>query len=237
MLNRAVLTGRLTKDPEVQYTTNGTPVLSFTLAVDRQFRNKQGDRDADFINCVIWRKSAENFANFTHKGALVGIDGRIQTRNYENNQGQRVYVTEVVVDNFALLEPRRQGGNGGQYNGGQSQYGGGNGSYNQGNNNNYGRGQNNTYGNNNYGGGFQNNGYQNNNNSQPVEINDEALPFNTNNSQPTQSAPQQNNNPSSNPSNGLTADQLPTGGNKPKDNKDDEKKSDNLTNSEDDLPF
>lgn len=237
MLNRAVLTGRLTKDPEVQYTTNGTPVLSFTLAVDRQFRNKQGDRDADFINCVIWRKSAENFANFTHKGALVGIDGRIQTRNYENNQGQRVYVTEVVVDNFALLEPRRQGNNGGQYNGGQSQYGGGNGSYGQGNNN-YGRGQNNGYGNNNYGGGYQNNnGYRNNNNNRPVEINDEALPFNTNNNQSTQSAPQQNNNSSSNPSNGLTADQLPTGGKKPKDDNDDKKKSDNLTNSEDDLPF
>ncbi|MCQ4965529.1 single-stranded DNA-binding protein, partial [Bifidobacterium pseudocatenulatum] len=80
---------------------------SFTLAVDRQFRNAQGERDADFINCVIWRKPAENFANFTHKGALVGIDGSLRTRSYENNQGQRVYVTEVQVDNFALLEPRR----------------------------------------------------------------------------------------------------------------------------------
>lgn len=236
MLNRAVLTGRLTKDPELQYTANGTPVLSFTLAVDRQFRNKQGDRDADFINCVIWRKSAENFANFTHKGALVGIDGRIQTRNYENNQGQRVYVTEVVVDNFALLEPRRNGNRGGQYNDNQSQYGGGNGSYNRGNNNYGNNGQSNGYGNNNYG-GYQSNGYQANNNG-PVEINDDSLPFNTNNtnSQPAQSAPQQNNQ-SSNPSNGLTADQLPTGGNKPTKNNDEKKKSDNLTNSEDDLPF
>lgn len=235
MLNRAVLTGRLTKDPEVQYTTNGTPVLSFTLAVDRQFRNKQGDRDADFINCVIWRKSAENFANFTHKGALVGIDGRIQTRNYENNQGQRVYVTEVVVDNFALLEPRRQNGNGGgQYNGGQ-QYGGNNQSYGRGNNGyGNGRNQNNGYGNNNYGGGYQNqnNGYQANNNGGAVEINDDSLPFNTN--KPAQSAPQQDS--SSKPAGDLTADQLPTGGSQPK-AKEDKKKSDNLTNSEDDLPF
>lgn len=106
MINRAVLTGRLTRDPEVRRTANGTSVCSFTLAVDRQFRNKNGDRDADFINCVIWRKPAENFANFTHKGSLVGIDGRIQTRNYENNQGDRVYVTEVVVDQFALLDSR-----------------------------------------------------------------------------------------------------------------------------------
>lgn len=110
MINRAVLTGRLTRDPELRYTTSGTAVVSFTLAVDRQFRNQNGDRDADFVNCVIWRKSAENFSNFTHKGSLVGVEGRIQTRNYENQQGNRVYVTEVVVDNFALLEPRQNGG-------------------------------------------------------------------------------------------------------------------------------
>lgn len=106
MLNRAVLTGRLTRDPELKYTQSGTAVCSFTLAVDRQFRNQNGDRDADFINCVIWRKSAENFANFTHKGSLVGVEGRVQTRNYENQQGERVYVTEIVIDNFALLEPK-----------------------------------------------------------------------------------------------------------------------------------
>ncbi|GAB6092984.1 single-stranded DNA-binding protein [Furfurilactobacillus curtus] len=108
MINRAVLTGRLTRDPEVRYTQSGAAVATFTLAVDRQFTNQQGQREADFINCVIWRKSAENFANFTHKGSLVGIEGRIQTRNYENQQGQRVYVTEVVVENFALLESRSQ---------------------------------------------------------------------------------------------------------------------------------
>ncbi|WP_373711808.1 single-stranded DNA-binding protein [Jeotgalibaca porci] len=106
MINRVILIGRLTKDPELKYTSSGTAVGSFSLAVNRQFTNANGDREADFINCVIWRKSAENFANFTHKGSLVGIDGRLQTRNYENQQGQRVYVTEVVVDNFSLLEKR-----------------------------------------------------------------------------------------------------------------------------------
>lgn len=112
MINRAVLTGRLTRDPELKYTQSGNAVCSFTLAVDRQFRNQNGDREADFINCVIWRKSAENFSNFTHKGSMVGVDGRIQVRNYENQQGQRVYVTEVIVDSFALLESRNSQGNG-----------------------------------------------------------------------------------------------------------------------------
>lgn len=107
MLNRAILTGRLTRDPELRYTTSGTAVVQATIAVDRQFKNQQGEREADFINLVIWRKAAENFANFTHKGSLIGIDGRIQTRTYENKQGQRVYVTEINVDSFSLLEPRQ----------------------------------------------------------------------------------------------------------------------------------
>lgn len=107
MLNRAILTGRLTRDPELRYTTSGTAVVQATIAVDRQFKNQQGEREADFINLVIWRKAAENFANFTHKGSLVGIDGRIQTRTYENKQSQRVYVTEINVDSFSLLEPRQ----------------------------------------------------------------------------------------------------------------------------------
>lgn len=104
MINRAVLVGRLTHDPELRYTQGGAAVASFNLAVNRQFTNAQGEREADFINCVIWRKAAENFANLIHKGTLVGIDGRIQTRNYENQQGNRVYVTEVVVDNFSKLD-------------------------------------------------------------------------------------------------------------------------------------
>lgn len=110
MLNRVVLTGRLTKDIELRYTSSGVATGTFSLAVNRGFKNANGDREADFINCVVWRKSAENLANFAHKGSLIGVDGRLQTRNYENNQGQRVYVTEVVLDNFSLLEPRSSNG-------------------------------------------------------------------------------------------------------------------------------
>ena len=79
MINRVVLVGRLTRDPELRYTANGAAVASFTIAVNRQFTNSKGERDADFISCAIWRKAAENFTNFTHKGSLVGLDGRIQT--------------------------------------------------------------------------------------------------------------------------------------------------------------
>jgi single-strand DNA-binding protein len=111
MINRVVLVGRLTRDPELKRTANDVAVVSFTLAVNRQFTNSQGEREADFINCVIWRKAAENFVKFTSKGSLVGIDGRIQTRNYENQQDQRVYVTEVVVENFSLLESRSDANN------------------------------------------------------------------------------------------------------------------------------
>ena len=106
MINNVVLAGRLTKDPDLRYTASGTGVATFTLAVNRNFTNQNGNREADFINCVIWRKSAENLANYAKKGTLIGVTGRIQTRNYENQQGQRVYVTEVVADNFQLLESR-----------------------------------------------------------------------------------------------------------------------------------
>lgn len=104
MINRAVITGRLTRDPELKTTQSGLSVATFTLAVNRQYSKDKNKSIADFINCVIWRKAAENFCSFTKKGSLVGVDGRIQTRSYENKDGQRVYVTEVVVDNFALLE-------------------------------------------------------------------------------------------------------------------------------------
>lgn len=106
MINNVVLVGRLTKDPDMRYTKDGTAVVTFTIAVNRNFTNSSGNREADFINCVIWRKSAENLAKFARKGSLVGITGRIQTRNYENQQGQRVYVTEVIADNFQMLESR-----------------------------------------------------------------------------------------------------------------------------------
>lgn len=105
MINRVVLTGRLTKDPDLRYTQSGVAAATFNLAVDRRYKGQNGEREADFVSCVIWRKSAETFVNFFHKGSLVGIEGRIQTRNYENQQGQRVYVTEVVVEDFSFLEP------------------------------------------------------------------------------------------------------------------------------------
>lgn len=112
MINNVVLVGRLTKDVELRYTPANQAVATFTLAVNRTFKNANGEREADFINIVIWRQAAENLANWAKKGALIGITGRIQTRNYENAQGQRVYVTEVVADNFQMLESRgtREGG-------------------------------------------------------------------------------------------------------------------------------
>ncbi|WP_433322510.1 single-stranded DNA-binding protein [Weissella tructae] len=106
MINRVVLVGRLTRELELKYTTSGAAVATFSIAVNRQFTNANGEREADFINCVIWRKAAENMANFTTKGSQVAIEGKLQTRNYENQQGQRVYVTEVNVDNFSLLDSR-----------------------------------------------------------------------------------------------------------------------------------
>lgn len=106
MINNVTLVGRLTKDPDLRYTSNGTGVASFTLAVNRNFTNQAGEREADFINCVIWRKPAETLANYARKGTLLGLTGRIQTRSYDNQQGQRVYVTEVVADNFQLLESK-----------------------------------------------------------------------------------------------------------------------------------
>lgn len=107
MLNSIVLTGRLTKDVDLRFTKSGTAVGSFTIAVDRQFRSANGERETDFINCAIWRKSAENLAKFTHKGSLIGVEGHVQTRTYDNAQGSKVYVTEVIAENFALLEPRQ----------------------------------------------------------------------------------------------------------------------------------
>lgn len=106
MINNLTLVGRLTKDPDLKYTGNGTAVATFTLAVNRNFTNQSGEREADFINCVIWRKPAETLANYAKKGVLIGVTGRIQTRSYDNQQGQKVYVTEVVADNFQLLESK-----------------------------------------------------------------------------------------------------------------------------------
>lgn len=109
MMNSVCLVGRLTKNPELRYTPNNQAVATFSLAVNRNFKGQNGEREADFINCVIWRQQAENLANWAKKGALIGITGRIQTRSYENQQGQRVYVTEVIANDFQLLEKRETG--------------------------------------------------------------------------------------------------------------------------------
>ena len=111
MINNVVMIGRLTRDVELRYTSNNVAVGAFTLAVNRNFKNAAGDRESDFINCIIWNKQAENLANWTKKGMLVGITGRIQTRSYENQQGQRVYVTEVVAESFQVLEKRDNAAN------------------------------------------------------------------------------------------------------------------------------
>ncbi|HCZ0747064.1 single-stranded DNA-binding protein [Staphylococcus aureus] len=152
MLNRVVLVGRLTKDPELRSTPNGVSVGTFTLAVNRTFTNAQGEREADFINVVVFKKQAENVEKYLSKGSLAGVDGRLQTRNYENKDGQRVYVTEVVADSVQFLEPKNN---------------------NQQQNNNY-QQQNNSYN------APQNRQQSNNpfaNANGPIEISDDDLPF------------------------------------------------------------
>ncbi|EGQ0327367.1 single-stranded DNA-binding protein [Staphylococcus pseudintermedius] len=106
MINRVVLVGRLTKDPDFRTTPSGVSVATFTLAVNRTFTNAQGEREADFINCVVFRKQAENVKNYLSKGSLAGVDGRLQSRSYENQEGRRVFVTEVVCDSVQFLESK-----------------------------------------------------------------------------------------------------------------------------------
>lgn len=133
MINRVVIVGRLTKDPELRYTPSGVPMARFTVAVNRTFSNQQGDKEADFIGCIAWRKQAENLANFMRKGSLIGVEGRIQTGSYEGQDGKRVYTTDVVADSVQFLEPRGGGGqqnmqpqqqynNSGNFGGGQPSY-------------------------------------------------------------------------------------------------------------------
>ena len=105
MINRVILVGRLTKDPILRKTQSGASVTSFTVACDRRIK-AEGQPTADFINCVCWNKVADNTAQFTHKGSLVGVEGRIQTRSYDDQSGRRVYVTEVVADSVQFLEPK-----------------------------------------------------------------------------------------------------------------------------------
>lgn len=106
MINNVTLIGRLTRDAELRYTPSNIATAQFNIACNRNFKNANDEYDADFINCVMWREQAERFCNWMRKGMLVGITGRIQTRNYENNDGKRVYVTEVVAENFQVLEKR-----------------------------------------------------------------------------------------------------------------------------------
>lgn len=147
MINNVVLIGRLTKDPELKYTQTGIATTRFTLAVNRPFKNQNGENEADFINVQVWRKQAENAANYLKKGSLAGVTGRIQTGSYENQQGQRVYTTDVVADSVQFLEPRNQ-------------------------NNGPSAGQNNQFADK-----KQNNNDPFANNGTPININDDDLPF------------------------------------------------------------
>ena len=106
MINRVVLVGRLTRDPELKYTTNGIANLRFSIAVNRTFTSQNGERQADFINCVAWRNQAENMAKFLRKGSLIGVEGRIETGSYQAQDGSTRYTTDVVCDSVQFLEPR-----------------------------------------------------------------------------------------------------------------------------------
>jgi single-strand binding protein len=106
LLNRVVLIGRLTKDPELRYTPNGVAVANFTLAVDRNFKNAQGERDTDFIPCVVYRQLAELVTNYLAKGKLAAVDGRIQVRSFTGQDGQKRWVTEIIAEDVRFLSPK-----------------------------------------------------------------------------------------------------------------------------------
>lgn len=120
MINRTILVGRLTKDPEFRTSPSGVSTAKFTLACNRPFKNKNGEQEADFINVVTFRKQAENVNNHLNKGNLAGVDGRIQSRTYDNKEGQRVFVTELVADSVQFLEPKPQSNEQSQQQNGQA---------------------------------------------------------------------------------------------------------------------
>lgn len=163
MINSTTLVGRLTKDPELRTTPSGVEVGNFTLAVNRTFTNQNGEREADFINCIVFRKQAVNVNQYLSKGKLAGIVGRLQTRSYENKEGQKVYVTEVVCDNVQFLEPKDSQNDSNSYQNGTNYQKGNN--YSQ-NNQNVQKGQNETK----Y--DQQNNPFTNGS-----QLNDDDLPF------------------------------------------------------------
>lgn len=106
-MNRVCLNGRLTKDIDLRYTQNNVAIAIFTLAVQRKFKNQNGDYESDFINCVAYRQVAELLNKYTKKGDLIGVEGKIQTRNYENKDGKKVYITEVIVENIDFLSTNK----------------------------------------------------------------------------------------------------------------------------------
>ena len=131
-MNKVILMGRLTRDPELRRTPNDIPVVQFVLAVNRNYQGSNGERQADFINCIAWRNQAENLSRYIRKGGLVAVDGSIQTRSYDDQNGVRRYVTEVICNQINFLEPKRDGSNFTDFNQTQS-YGGMNSGYNQNN--------------------------------------------------------------------------------------------------------
>ena len=175
MINNVVLVGRMTRDAELRYTQSNQAVATFTLAVNRNFKNQSGEREADFINVVIWRQQAENLANWAKKGALIGITGVIQTRNYENQQGQRVYVTEVIASHFQLLESRNSQNKDGNFQNGNNQ------GYYQSQGNNFQNGNSSNYGNTNsmpnFGREAEQTSFFQGNTTNPMNISDDDLPF------------------------------------------------------------
>ncbi|MDQ6421900.1 single-stranded DNA-binding protein [Paenibacillus sp. LHD-117] len=182
MLNRVILIGRLTRDPELRYTPAGVAVTQFTLAVDRPFSSGQGgerEREADFIPVVTWRQLAETCANYLRKGRLTAVEGRIQVRNYENNEGKRVYVTEVIADNVRFLESNREGG-APREEGGGGGYGGGNSGGGYGGGSNAGGGGGSSYGGGSRSGGSRNDGGNSDpfkDDGRPIDISEDDLPF------------------------------------------------------------
>lgn len=107
MINQVTLVGRLTKDPELRYTAEGKAVSNVTIAVNRPYRNKEGDYETDFVQCTLWKKTAENTAQYCRRGSIVGITGRIQTRHYENQEAKKIYVTEVVAEMVQFFGPKK----------------------------------------------------------------------------------------------------------------------------------
>lgn len=156
MMNRTILVGRLTRDPDLRYTPNGVAVANFNIAVNRPFKKEGEEQQADFINCVAWRKPAENLANYQKKGNLIGVDGRVQTRSYEGQDGKTVYVTEILAESIQFLESKNNGNTGRNSQTGTNTQG------NQQNNQNPSNFNDNDP--------FSNNG-------QPVDISDDDLPF------------------------------------------------------------